>query len=111
MKWAMCAIATHIGLFGILDDRGMSVTDIASKLNCIDVPMRMLLDFLSGLNIIQKRGNKYYATSFSMMKCLFGSYYGEESVQYNPFWGRFIKILRGKKAKTNEACPYMEESG
>ena len=99
MKWAMCAIATHIGLFGILDDRGMSVTDIASKLNCIDVPMRMLLDFLSGLNIIQKRGDKYYATSFSMMKHLFGSYYGEESVQYNPFWSRFIKILRGKKLK------------
>jgi len=102
MRWAMCAIATHIGLFEILDDKGMSVSDIAGRLNCIDVPMRMLLDFLSGFNIIQKRGDKYYATPFSWMKHFFGPYYGEESVQYNPFWGRFIKILKGKKLKPME---------
>jgi len=99
MKWAMCAIATHIGLFGIIDDSGMTVSEIAKRLGAEELPMKMLLDFLSGFRIIRKEKDRYYATSFSKMKRLFGPYYGEESVQFNPFWSRFIRILRGEKLK------------
>jgi hypothetical protein len=95
-KWAIYAISRVLRVFDVIDDKPLSVEEIADRLETHNYATQMLLDALAGFRLVGKREDKYCAVPLSKsLRLRYG--FGVETIKHNPFWNRFLKILRAEK--------------
>ncbi len=66
--WSACALhaAVELDLFTPLAERSLSATELAGRLNLDPRGLAMLLDALAAMDLVEKRGNEYWASSFAV---------------------------------------------
>jgi len=98
MKWSFYAVSKVLGVFDVLSDEPKTCLDLSKELGLNDKALEMVLDLLTGLKLIGRSSDGYYAKPVSkLIRFRYG--YGIEAVRYNPFLRRFIRILKGERLK------------
>ena len=104
-KSSILQAAVKLDVFSQIEDKGAKLSFLAKKMRCEERGLSILLDALAGLELITKKGGKYYNSADSKKYLVKGSdsYYGYmiefDALQW-PFWGNLPEsVLTGKPAR------------